>query len=121
MQSPKFDTILKQADILFQSATEDLKNQEEDFNTYQACNDSRESIRKYFTSFLLKNHVELNQPVTLASLFNQCKAIDKKFALIDMSCILCRHDSEYDDFCLSVEKVTPCLKVAEQTRKIALG
>ena len=118
MQNPKFDTIIKQADSLLFSATEELKKSNEGFVTYQACNSSRESIRKYLTSFLIKNKIEPQKPVTIAKLLNQCKAIDKKFALLDLSCILCQHDSEYEDFCLNPQKVAPCLKAAEQTRKI---
>jgi hypothetical protein len=121
MQSPKFNTIVKEADALLYSATEELKKSKNDLLTYQACNNSRESIRKYLTSFLLKNEVEPQEPVTLASLLDQCKAIDKKFALIDLSGILCRHDAVYDDYCLDAVKVKQCLKVAEQTRKITLG
>ena len=120
MQNPKFDTILKQADTLLSSATEELKKSENELITYQACNNSRESIRKYLTSFLIKNNVEPEVPVTLAKLLDQCKAIDKKFALIDLTDILCRHDSTYDDYCLDVQKVTQCLKIAEQTRKVVL-
>ena len=121
MQSPKFDTIVKEADSLLYSATEELKRSKEDFVNYNACNDSRESIRKYLTSFLLKNHIEPQEPVTLASLLKQCRASDNRFKALNMSCVLCQHDSEYEDYCLSVEKVNPCLKVAEQTRKIVLG
>jgi len=121
MQNPKFDTILKQADSLLNSATEELKNAENELVTYQACNNSRESIRKYLTSFLLKNKIEPVEPVTLAGLLDQCKTVDKRFALIDLSNILCRHDATYDDYCLDTQKVNQCLKVAEQTRKIILG
>lgn len=121
MQNPKFETIVKEADALLNSATEEIKKSENDLLTYQACNNSRESIRKYLTSFLFKNEIEPKEPVTLASLLDQCKAIDKKFALIDLSDILCRHDATYDDYCLEVEKVNKCLNIAEQTRKIVMG
>lgn len=121
MQNPKFDTIVKQADSLLHSASRELKKSENDFVTYKACHDSRESVRKYLTSFLVKNHIQPQEPVSLANLLDQCKAIDKRFELLDMSCILCRQDEEYDDYCLSYEKVNPCLKVAEQTRKLILG
>ena len=121
MQSPKFDTILKEADSLLYSAAEELKKTENGLLTYQACNNSRESIRKYLTSFLVKNEIEPQEPVTLSSLLDQCKAIDKKFALLDLSDILCRHDAVYDDYCLDAVKVNKCLKVAEQTRKITLS
>ena len=121
MQSPKFDIIVKQADSLLYSATEELKNSENELVTYQACNNSRESIRKYLTSFLLKNKIEPIEPVTLASLLDQCKTIDKRFALIDLTDVLCRHDATYDDYCLDAQKVNQCLNVAKQTRKIVLG
>ena len=121
MQNPKFDTIVKQADSLLYSATEELNSSEDDFVNYNACKDSRESIRKYLTSFLLKKHVEPIEPVTLASLLKQCRAIDDRFKAINMSCILCQHDTEYDNYCLSVEKVNPCVKVAEQTRNVVLS
>ena len=118
MQNPKVDMILKQADTLLSFAKEEMKKSENELITYQACNNSRESIRKYLTSFLVKNNIEPKVPVTLAKLLDQCKAIDKKFALIDLSDILCHHDSTYDDYCLEVEKVNQCLKIAEQTQKI---
>ena len=121
MQNPKFDTIVKQADALLHSASKELRKSEDDFVTYKACSDSRESVRKYLTSFLIKNQVQPKEPVTLANLLKQCIVIDEKFKLLDMSCILCRHDEEYDDYCLSPEKVNPCLKVAEQARKIVVG
>ena len=120
MQNPKFDKMVKEADALLHSASEELKKSQDDVVTYQACHNSRESIRTYLTSFLLKNEVEPKEPVSLASLLDQCIAIDKKFKLIDMSCILCKDDTEFEDFCLNVEKVNPCLKVAEQTRSVLL-
>lgn len=121
MQNPKFDTIVKQADSLLYSATEEMTQSEEDIVTYNACKKSRESIRRYLTFFLVKNHIEPKEPITLAKLLKQCRAIDNRFKSLDMSCILCQHDYEYDDYCLSVDKVTPCLKVAKETRKIVLG
>ena len=121
MQNPKFQTILKEADFLLQSASEELEASENDLLTYQACNNSRESIRKYLSSYLAKHEVEVKQPVTLAGLLEQCKAIDQKFALIDLSGILCRHDATYEDYCLDVEKVNQCVKIAEQTRKIVMS
>ena len=121
MQNPKFDTIVKKADSLLYSAAEELNKSEEGYVAYNACNDSRESIRKYLTSFLLKNHIKPKETISLADLLKECRTIDKRFKSLDMSCVLCQHDSEYEDYCLSVEKVNPCLKVAEETRKIVLG
>ena len=121
MQNPKFETIVKEADSLLRSASKELKTSENDLLTYQACNNSRESIRKYLTSFLIKNEIKPKEPVTLAGLLKQCKAIDNRFALIDLSNILCRHDATYEDYCLDAEKVNQCLNIAEQTRKIIVS
>jgi hypothetical protein len=121
MQSPKFDTIARKADYLFQPTATESDRFEDDFVAYEACKDSRESIRSYFLSFLLKNHIKPKASITLANLYEQCKVIDKKFEPIDLSCFLCRHDSEHDNYCLGIDKVNPCMKVAEQTRKVVLS
>jgi hypothetical protein len=121
MPNPNFDTILQHADFLLQSPATEPMRLEDDFAAYKACKSSKASIRKYLSSFLLKNHIEPEAPITLANLLEQCKAIDKKFEAIDMSCILCRHDLGFDNYCLSMEKVIPCMKVAEQTRDVVSG
>ncbi len=121
MPNPNFDTIVEHADFLLQSpATESMKP-EDGFAAYKACKSSKASIHKYLFSFLLENHIEPKAPITLANLLKQCKAIDEKFESLDLSCILCRHDAEFENYCLSMEKVNPCMKVAKQTRDIVSG
>ncbi|SRR5690606_23283445 len=120
MKNPEFDTMIKQAGLLLDSAAKELKNPEDDIVTYKACNNSRKSIRKYLTAFLVKRNVQPREPATLADLLEQCKAADPRFYALDMSCVLCRQEPEADNYCLTFEKVNPCLKVAEATRDIVI-
>ena len=121
MENKNIDILISEADQLLHSATEEAMRSEEDVTTHLICFNSRQSIINYLISFLIKNGEELQKPVTMASLIKQCRAIDARFDLIDISQIHCRHDEEAEEYCLNVEKVSECLDIAKQTRAIAIN
>ncbi len=121
MQSQNVDILINEADQLLNRAEEELQRSEEDVTTYLICQNSRQSINNYLAVYLIKNGVELIQPVTMASLMDQCRAIDGRFDLIDISQIFCRHEEHDEDYCLNVEKVSDCLRIAKQTKGMAIN
>ena len=121
MQGQNIDILIQEADQLLNSAINEISRSEEDVTTFMVCQNSRQSIINYLASYLIKNDVSLKEPVTLASLLSQCRDLDGRFDLIDISQIFCRHDEEDEEYCLNVQKVNSCLNVAKQTRVIALS
>ena len=121
MDSKTPEILISEADRLLNFADKEMQRAEEDVATYTVCVNSRQSIINYLISFLMKNGEEPTKPVSLASLMNQCRSIDGRFDLIDTSPIYCSHDEDDEEFCLDVQKVDECIKVAKQTRAIALN
>jgi hypothetical protein len=121
MQTQNVDILINEADQLLNTAEEELQRSEEDVTAYLVCHNSRQSIINYLASYLIKNGVELKQPATMASLMDQCRTVDGRFDLIDISQIFCRHEEHNEDYCLNVEKVSDCLRIAKQTRGITIN
>ena len=121
MQVQNVDILISEADQLLNRATEELQRSEEDVAAYLVCHNSRQSIKNYLASYLLKNNIEIIQPATMASLMAQCSGLDARFELIDISQIFCRHEVEDEEYCLNVQKVNECLQVANQTRGVVLS
>jgi hypothetical protein len=119
MENKNPDILINEANQLLNSAIEEMQRAEEDVSAYSVCFNSRQSIVNYLISYLSKNGVELKRPVTVAGLMDQCRSIDGRFELIDISQIFCSHDDRDEEYCLDVQKVAKCLQVAKQTRAIS--
>ena len=115
------DLLINEADQLLNSALEEIQRSKEDVTAHLVCYNSRQSIVNYLISYLLKNGEQLRKPVTMASLMEQCRSMDGRFDLIDISRINCRHDEKDEEYCLNVSKVSECLDIAKQTRAIAIN
>jgi hypothetical protein len=118
MENINTDLLIREADRLIDTATEELQRSEEDVITHLICVNSRQSILNYLIAFLHRNGEELKKPVTMASLLDQCRALDGRFQLIDLTPINCRNKAQDDDYCLHVDKVAECLQIARQTQAI---
>ena len=121
MQTHSIDLLITEADQLLKTASDELFHSEEDVTAYVVCHNSRQSIINYLASYLLKNGIVLKEPVSMASLMEQCRTSDRRFNNIDISQIFCRHEENNEEYCLNVEKVTDCLRIAEQTRSITVS
>lgn len=118
MQTQNIDILISEANQLLDSAEAELLRSQEDVITHMICHNSKQSIKNYLASFLIKNSVKLQQPVSMASLMDQCRSIDGRFDLIDISQIDCNHEEGDEAYCLNVEKVTECLEIARQTKGV---
>ena len=121
MEKQNIDVLITEADQLLERASEEIQRSEEDVIAYMVCHNSRQSIVNYLASFLIKYGETLKEPVTMSSLMDQCREIDGRFNLIDLSPISCSHKADDEDYCTNVNKVTECLEIAKLTRGIAIN
>jgi len=121
MEKQNVDVLISQADQLLESANEEIQRSKEDVIAFMVCHNSRQSIINYLTSFLINNSETLKEPVTMASLMEQCRSVDGRFNLIDISSISCNHKVDDEDYCTNLTKVSECLQIAKQTRGIAVN
>lgn len=105
---------------MIKTASNELDRPSEDVTSHMVCLNARQSILNYLISYLHKNGVSLQKPITMAGLMEQCRTLDGRFNLIDLSPINCRHKEDPEDYCMEVNTVSECLKIAKQTRAIAL-
>lgn len=114
------DDLIQEANRMLAAASEELMRSEEDVTSHLVCINARQSIVNYLISFLQKNGETPKAPVTVAGLMEQCRSLDGRFNLIDLTPLACRHKEGPEDYCLDVGTVSDCLKVARQTQAIAL-
>lgn len=113
--------LLEEADQMVQAAGEEMMRAEEDAITHAVCFKSRQAIINYLTVFLIKSGVAPIAPPTMAALLAQCQAIDGRFNLLNIDNIHCRFEAEDKDYCLSVDQVDECLRIANQASDIVKG
>ena len=121
MEKQNVDVLIKEADQLLDTASQEIQRSEEDVIAFMVCHNSRQSIVNYLASFLINNGEAMKEPVTMASLMDQCRSIDGRFDLIDISQIDCSHKVHDEDYCTNVKKITECLEIAKLTRGIAIN
>lgn len=112
------DALLLEAERLLQFADEEMMRSEEDAITHTVCFHSRQAIINYLTAFLLAEGVQPDEPITMSGLLEECRTIDGRFELIDLNNIHCRFESHNEEYCLSVDQVDECIKIARQLRGI---
>lgn len=115
------DILISESDKLIHMASEEMMRAEEDVTAHLVCINARQSLLNYLIAYLQKNGETLKRPITMAGLLDQCRGIDGRFELVDLTPINCRNKSEHDDYCLHVGTVGECLKIAKQVRAIALA
>lgn len=121
MQNPEVDILINEANDLIKTAKEELSRSEEDVTSHLICHNARQAIINSLTYFLFKNGIEPNEPVTVESLLEQCKAEDGRFQLVKIKHIDCRNDEKSEEYCLSVAKVDSCFGTAQMIHGIVTG
>ncbi len=120
MENRNFDSLIAASNELIDQASQELLRAEEDVNAHMVCINARQALVNYLLAFLHKNGEEPRKPVTIAGLLSQCEKLDGRFGLIDSTPIACRHKEDPGDYCLHVDEVSACLKIARQIGAIAM-
>ena len=109
------------ANELLEAAEHEANRSAEDVVTHLICTNSRLSLTNYLTGFLYQQDEKPEAPISLQSLLDQCREHDARFDQIDLSPVNCRCQTEGDDYCLDLDKVVDCLKVAQLTRSVVMA
>ncbi len=104
---------LDEAEKKLQEAKEEMFKPKEDMVSYSVCKKSQIAIENYLKGYLTKNHIEISQDETVATLFNKCVAFNKKFKEVDLSEISCRNHIIDSRYCSEIPKVAGCLDTAD--------
>jgi hypothetical protein len=118
MKNSKSDFLLNEADQLLKKPNDQRSRSEEDGASYMVCQNSRKALKNSLIYFLFKNGIEPEEPVTIQHLMNQCRAEDARFDNVEIKNILCRHDKDDEEYCLSVGKVSGCFDSARLIRNL---
>ena len=121
MHSDKMQVLFSSAEDLYKNAEKETMRSQEDVVTHMLCYNSRQAIINYLHGFLLKYNVGPVEPITMASLLEQCKDIDGRFGLADITPINCRFETHDRDYCLEREQVDRCFESATQVRNIVMS
>ena len=106
------------AEELLLAAEFEQQRAEEDVVSHLICNNSRQSISNFLAGYLLQKDIPILHPVSINSLLEQCNAIDPRFESLDLEELNCRCDTRDRNYCLDLDKVNACLKVAQHVRSI---
>jgi len=115
----KATNLIQEADAALRVASEERMRPEEDVVAYSVCHNSRQSIRMYLASYLLKHGVSADPSASIADLLARCAAINPDFAKVDVAEVQCRGaQADKNDYCLAVRQVTNCFEAASEVSKL---
>jgi hypothetical protein len=114
---------LKKAIRDLSSAEEELNRPKTDIVTMSVCFATRAAMQSMLRDLLLSRSIAPENGQSLASLVQQCTAIDAAFGQIDISKVFCHDMSEQDchnRYCLSPNAVKNCFLTAGQLKEVVL-
>lgn len=119
---------MNRSDILFSQANEMLIIAErekdrasEDVVTHLICKNSRHALSKFLAGFIIQRQIPLHYPSSLDNLLDQCKSLDARFENLDLTKMHCRFEKEDRNYCLEMEQVDACIKMAQQARDLIMA
>jgi len=115
------DTLFSMAEQLLLIAEHEKERSQEDVVTHLICTNSRQSLSNFLAGFLLQRNIEVEHPVTLLSLLEQCKSVDARFESLNLASVHCKNEPHDRNYCLEPEQVDACMKIAQQARVIVMS
>jgi hypothetical protein len=120
MNTNPTDSFFQIAENLLMIAEHEQERADEDVVTHLICSHSRQSIINFLTGYLRNKNIPIDQPTTIASLQQQCQAIDARFEELSLEDVQCRFELHDRYYCLEHDHVDACLKTAQHVRSIVL-
>ena len=114
------DKLLAYANELLNAAEHEAERSAEDVVTHLICMNARQSAANFFAGYLMQNQVTVTQPVTLQGLLDQCRELDARFASIDLGPMYCRCETHDKSYCLDMDQVKECMRIAQLARAVVL-
>ena len=115
-----YENYLNEGNLLLNRAEEELNKPHEDVVTLSVCQGTKMAIDNFLKAYLLKHQVKNVEEGDLISRYQQCISFKSDFAKISLDSFDCIHDEKcsMSEYCMSINKVSECLKVAEDFRNL---
>lgn len=107
-------SILSEADVLLNTAKEELCRPDEDVVHYMVCKHAYKAIEKYMAGFLVKNGVRIHNSTSIGDLLGQCRTIDPGFKKLNLDPLTRAGDPQ--DLWMNNKTANEFIHLAEQTR-----
>jgi len=118
MNNKRIDQMIYDGNKLLETALNEINRPEEDVVTLSVCKGTKLTLDLFLSAFLLKNNVEPESLESLSAKYEKCLILDPTFEKTDIYQLDCtdKNGCDISRYCLSVEKVNECLKIAEDVR-----
>jgi hypothetical protein len=115
-----YENYLNEGNLLLNRAEEELNKPQKDVMTVSVCQGTKMAIDSFLKAYLTKHQVTDVETGDLMSRFHQCVAFKPEFEEIDIHSFECIHDEKcsMSEYCMSIDKVSGCLKIAEDLRNL---
>jgi len=94
-------------------ANDELFRPKEDVVSFLVCQNAQHAIENYLRGYLYEHDVDASLFITIDSLYQQCKKINRKFEDINLSDFRCRIYDPDTRYCNEVSKVSKCFDIAD--------
>ena len=121
MEKQKAKQLLTEADALLVEANAESQRSSSAVVTHMVCGSTRKIMHDYLSSYLIEKGGDPEKCESLAGLLEQCLELDPRFEKVDLGTLDVCYREKCDNesvYCLSVEKVSNCLLVANQTKSL---
>jgi HEPN domain-containing protein len=108
--------ILSEADVLFDTAKEELCRPDEDVVHYMVCKHAYKAIEKYMAGFLIKKGVRIQNSTSIHDLLGQCRSIDSNFEKLNLDPLTRPGDPQ--NLWMSIQTAREFINLADQTKNL---
>lgn len=118
MNDKRIDQLIYDGNKMLERAIDEVNRPEEDVVSLSVCRGTKLTLDLFIRAYLLKNNIDPDSMESTVERYEKCKVLDPTFDEIDIYQLDCVDENGCDaaSYCLSVDKVTDCLKVAEDIR-----
>jgi len=106
-------TLFEEAVQKLREANEELCRPEEDVVSSLVCGNSQFAIHNYLRGFLILNGTQPIGNETIDRLYEQCRAINRKFEEVNLSGFDCNVHKEDSRFCNDTSRFSRCFDIAD--------
>lgn len=107
------DKYFKLAIEQLSDANDELYRPNEDVVSFLVCKNAQHAIENYLRGYLYEHDVDASVYITIDSLYQQCKKINRRFNDIDLTDFNCKIHDTNTRFCNEVSKVSRCFEIAD--------
>jgi len=118
MNNSQIDRLIYDGNQMLQRALEEVNRPAEDVACLAVCQGTKLSMDNFLKGFLLKNNIDPESLNTIRDRYEKCLILDPELKAINIYTLDCIDEDKcgMSEYCLSVEKVSECIAIAENLR-----